>query len=134
MAKTYKIFISHSWSHVNDLKSLRNLLESRGYFNVEFTEFPPTDSINSMNTYYIRQRISERIAASDIVLGIAGIYASCSDWMKWELDKAIEKGVPIIGVIPRGQERISAIVNDRADEIVHWNTESIVSAIRKHAK
>ena len=134
MAKTYKIFISHSWSHVNDLKSLRNLLESRGYFNVEFTEFPPTDSINSMNTYYIRQRISERIAASDIVLGIAGIYASSSDWMKWELDKAIEKGVPIIGVIPRGQERISAIVNDRADEIVHWNTESIVSAIRKHAK
>lgn len=109
MAKTYKIFISHSWSHVNDLKSLRNLLESRGYFNVEFTEFPPTDSINSMNTYYIRQRISERIAASDIVLGIAGIYASYSDWMKWELDKAIEKGVPIIGVIPRGQERISAI-------------------------
>lgn len=134
MAKTYKIFISHSWSHVNDLKSLRNLLESRGYFNVEFTEFPPTDSINSMNTYYIRQRISERIAASYIVLGIAGIYASYSDWMKWELDKAIEKGVPIIGVIPRGQERISAIVNDRADEIVHWNTESIVSAIRKHAK
>ena len=134
MAKTYKIFISHSWSHVNDLKSLRNLLESRGYFNVEFTEFPPTDSINSMNTYYIRQRISERIAASDIVLDIAGIYASYSDWMKWELDKAIEKGVPIIGVIPRGQERISAIVNDRADEIVHWNTESIVSAIRKHAK
>ena len=134
MAKTYKIFISHSWSHVNDLKSLRNLLESRGYFNVEFTEFPPTDSINSMNTYYIRQRISERIAASDIVLAIAGIYASYSDWMKWELDKAIDKGVPIIGVIPIGQERISAIVNDRADEIVHWNTESIVSAIRKHAK
>ena len=29
MAKTYKNFISHSWSHVNDLKSLRNLLESR---------------------------------------------------------------------------------------------------------
>ena len=87
-----------------------------------------------MNTYYIRQRISERIAASAIGLGIAGIYASYSDWMKWELDKAIEKGVPIIGVIPRGQERISAIVNDRADEIVHWNTESIVSAIRKHAK
>ncbi len=103
-------------------------------FCIEPRKFPPTDSINSMNTYYIRQRISERIAASDIVLGIAGIYASYSDWMKWELDKAIEKGVPIIGVIPRGQERISAIVNDRADEIVHWNTESIVSAIRKHAK
>ena len=131
MAKIYKVFISHSWAHVNDLKSLRNLLESRGYFSVEFTEFPPTDSINSMNTYYIRQRITERIQTSDIVLGIAGIYASHSDWMKWELDKAIEKRVPIIGVIPRGQERISSIVSNRAIEIVHWNTESIVSAIRK---
>ena len=87
-----------------------------------------------MNTYYIRQRITERIQTSDIVLGIAGIYASHSDWMKWELDKAIEKRVPIIGVIPRGQERISSIVSNRAIEIVHWNTESIVSAIRKHAR
>lgn len=134
MSKTYKIFISHSWAHVNDLQSLKNLLESRGYFNVEFTEFPPTDSINSTNTYYIRQRIAERIAASDIVLGIAGIYASYSDWMNWELDKAIEKRIPIIGVVPRGQERISTIVSNRANEIVHWNTDSIVSAIRKHTR
>lgn len=134
MTKAYKVFISHSWSYVNDLESLRNLLESRGYFSVEFYEFPPTDSINSTNTYYIRQRISERIAASDIVLGIAGIYASYSDWIKCELDKATEKKIPIVGVIPRGQERISSIVSNRADEIVHWNTESIVSAIRRNAK
>lgn len=134
MARSYKIFVSHSWAHVNDLKSLKNLLEARGYFNVEFTEFPPTDSINSTNAYYVRQRIAERISASNIVIGIAGIYASYSDWMKWELDKAAEKGIPIIGVIPRGQERISSVVSNRAIEIIHWNTESIVSAIRKHAR
>lgn len=134
MSKLYKIYISHSWAHVNDLKSLKNLLEARGYFNVEFTEFPPTDYINSTNTYYVRQRIAERISASNIVIGIAGIYASYSDWMRWELDKAIEKGIPVIGVIPRGHERISATISDRADEIVRWNTESIVAAIRKHAK
>lgn len=134
MAKIYSIFISHSWAHVNDLKSLKNLLESRGYFKVTFTEFPPTDPIYSSNTYYIRRRIAERIAASDIVLGIAGMYASYSDWIKWELSKASEEGIPIVGVIPRGQERISAVVKDMAIEIVHWNTESIVSAIRRCAK
>ena len=58
MIKIYKIFVSHSWTHVNDLKLLRNFLESRGYFSVDFTEIPSTDSINSMNTYYIRQRIT----------------------------------------------------------------------------
>lgn len=82
-----------------DLNSLRNLLESRGYFNVGFNEFPLTDSINSTSTYYLRRRISERIAASDIVLGVAGIYVSYSDCMKWKLDKAIEKKILIVGVI-----------------------------------
>ncbi len=133
MAKTYKVFISHSWSHVDDLKALRHLLNSRGYFNVEFTEAPPTDSINSSNSYYVRQRLSEKIASSDVVLGIAGLYASFSEWMSWELDKAIEKNIPIIGVIPRGHERVSSVVSSRADEVVRWNTESIVAAIRKNA-
>ena len=54
--------------------------------------------------------------------------------MKWELDTAIAEEVPIVGVIPRGQERISKVVTDRSVEDVHWNTESIVGAIRRMAK
>ena len=132
MAKTYHIFISHSWSHVDDLKKLRNLLESRGYFHVEFTEVPPMDPINSTNSYYVRRRLSEKIASSDVVLGIAGLYASYSDWMEWELDKAIANNIPIIGVVPWGQIYISRVVSNRAKEIVRWNTESIVAAIRRN--
>ncbi len=134
MAKTYSVFISHSWSHVSDLNNLRNLLERRGYFNVDFEEVSPDKPINSNNPTYVKQRLREKISKSDIVLGIAGIYASHSDWMRWELDTAIEKGIPIVGVIPRGQERISTEVKSRAKEVVKWNTESIVEAIRLWAK
>jgi hypothetical protein len=42
--------------------------------------------------------------------------------------------IPIVGVVPRGAERVSAIISSRAKEIVRWNTESIVEAIRKWAK
>ena len=134
MAKTYSVFISHSWDHVDDLKNLRNLLEKRGYFHVEFEEASPEEPINSENSAYIRRRLKEKISNSDIVLGIAGMYASYSDWMKWELDTAIAEEVPIVGVIPRGQERISKVVTDRSVEDVHWNTERIVDAIRRRAK
>lgn len=134
MAKTYSVFISHSWDHVDDLKNLRNLLEKRGYFHVEFEEASPEEPINSENSAYIRRRLKEKISNSDIVLGIAGMYASYSDWMKWELDTALEEKVPIVGVIPWGQERISKVVTDRSVEDVHWNTESIIEAIRKWAK
>lgn len=134
MAKTYSVFISHSWDHVDDLKNLRNLLEKRGYFYVEFEEASPDEPINSENSAYIRRCLREKISNSDIVLGIAGMYASHSDWMEWELDTALEKKIPIVGVIPWGQERISKVVTDRSIENVRWNTESIVEAIRKWAK
>ena len=38
MAKNYNVFISHSWDHLDDLRSLRQHLQERGYFNVDFSE------------------------------------------------------------------------------------------------
>lgn len=133
MAKTYTIFISHSWAYVDDLKNLKSLLENRGYFNVQFEEATPDVPINSENANYIKQRLKQKISNSDVVLGIAGIYASYSDWMTWELDKALELNIPIVGVVPRGAQRVSTVVSSRAKEVVRWNTESIVAAIRKWA-
>lgn len=134
MARLYNVFISHSWQHIEDLNNLRDLLKKRGYFNVEFEEATPDEPINSENAEYIKRRLREKIKNSDVVLGIAGVYASYSDWMEWELDTAIDNDIPIVGVIPWGQQRISTIVNSRAEEIMGWNTESIVKAIRKWAK
>ena len=134
MARIYNVFISHSWAHIDDLKNLRSLLYNRGYFNVEFEEATPDEPIDSENSEYIKRRLREKIRNADVVLGIAGVYASYSDWMEWELDTALKNDIPIIGVIPRGQERISQVVYLRSKEDVRWNTESIVAAIRKWSK
>ncbi len=134
MAKAYNIFISHSWQNSEALEGLHRLLNDRGYFNVEFEEVSKDEPINSTNSYYIKQRLAEKIGNSDIVLGLAGMYASYSEWMEWELDKAIGLGIPIVGIIPWGQERISTTVSSRSIADVRWNTESIVAAIREYAK
>lgn len=134
MAKDYKIFVSHSWAHSDDLTALQTLLNGRGYFNVVFTEASKDVPINSENATYVKSRLKNKIINSDIVLALAGVYASHSDWMIWELDTAVSNNIPIVGVIPRGQERISQEVYNRSKEDVRWNTESIVEAIRKHAK
>jgi len=133
MAKNFKIFISHSWTYHRDLVKLRNLLQSRGYFNVEFLEASADTPINSANAYYVKQTLKTKILASQIVLAIAGIYATRSEWVNYELETAYANNIPIIGVIPFGQERISSVVQRYAVEIVRWNTESIVKPIRAHA-
>ena len=82
---------------------------------------------------YIKSRIKQRIEESDVVIGMAGMYGSYSEWMKWEIETAKSIGKPVIAVVPWGQERVSSIIAGQADRIVRWNTESIVSAIRELA-
>ncbi|MFN5539834.1 MAG: TIR domain-containing protein [Candidatus Melainabacteria bacterium] len=134
MAKDYKIFISHSWTYTVDLEALQKLLNARGYFNVEFLEAAKKTPIDSENAAYVKTVLKARILQSDIVLALAGVYATHSDWMIWELDTAKANKIPIVGVIPRGQERISTEVYSRSIVNVSWNTESIVDAIRAYAK
>jgi hypothetical protein len=134
MAKEYKIFISHSWQYTDTLEALRNLINARGYFSATYEESTRDKPINSDDEGYVKRRLAQKIANSDVILALAGVYASHSSWMQWELDKSIELGIPVIGVIPRGQDRISTIVSTRSVVDIKWNTESIVSAIRTYAK
>lgn len=130
----YNVFVSHSWDNSEDLKNLKILLEEKKYFKVEFKEVTKEEPINSTSATYIKSVLSNKIKNADIVIGLAGVYASHSDWMEWELDKALEHETPIIGVIPWGQQRVSTMVTSRSIEDVRWNTDSIVNAIRKHSK
>lgn len=134
MAKTYSLFISHSWDHDDILQNLKSLLDSRGYFPAEYTQIEKDCPINSEQARVVKANITKRLEQSDVVLAIAGIFASHSDWMQWEMDKAKELGLNVIGVVPRGQEHISHEVYKRSVIDVRWNADSIVDAIRKYSK
>ena len=116
------------------MEALKKLINERGYFSATYEESTKDNPINSENESYVKTRLAKKIGDSDIILALAGVYASHSSWMEWELDKAIELGTPIVGVIPRGQERISSVVSSRSIVDARWNTESVVAAIRAHAK
>lgn len=134
MAKTYKVFVSHCWNYNDVLQDLKKLIDNRGYFEAEYTHVEKSHPINTENTSVIKANITKKLEESDVVLAIAGLYASYSDWMPWEMDKAKELGLNVIGVIPRGQEHISREVYSRSITDVRWNADSIVAAIRKYGK
>ena len=135
--KTYNLFISHSWSYVDQYERLIKLLRQRPYFAFKDYSVPPDDPIhNAKNEAQLRKAIQNQMSSCHVVFGIilAGVYASYSKWIDIEIDLA-EAGFatrkPILAIRPWGSERISQRVRDAADEIVGWNTESVVAAIRK---
>lgn len=131
--KTYNLFISHSWSYSDDYERLKNLLEKRGYFNLKNYSVPRDRPIKDKDLY---DGIRDKIRICHVVLVPAGVYASHSDWIQKEIEIAkneFSNPKPVLAIEPRGSEKTSEFVKKRADLTVHWNTESIVSAIRELA-
>ena len=67
------------------------------------------------------------------MLIIAGMYVNYSDAIQDEIDIAVAYNKPIIAVVPWGHTNIPTIVQQVAKEIVGWNRDSIVRAIRTYA-
>lgn len=135
--KTYNLFISHSWGYSDQYDRLVNLLRERGYFAFRNYSVPPDDPIHSAGTdAQLRQAIRNQMTPCHVVLILAGVYATYSKWINIEIDLALAGftyAKPIVAIRPRGSERISEPVQQAADRIVGWNTESVVGAIRELA-
>lgn len=137
MAKTYNLFISHSWTYGEQYDRLVNLLKKRDYFHFKNHSVPKDDPIhNAPRDYQLYDAIRKKMMGCHAVLILAGVYSTYSKWIKKEIKIAKEEfqnPKPIIAIEPWGSEHTSQTVKDNADEIVRWNTESIVEAIRELA-
>lgn len=132
----YRIFISHAWKYGDDYIRLVNLLDAAPYFHYFNYSAPEQKPLFPSGTPYtssdIARKITDKIRPAQITLVISGMYAAYSDWMQYEIDESHRMRMPVIGIMPRGQERVPLYVRDRVDVLVGWNTSSIVSAIRRY--
>lgn len=135
MANTYNLFISHSWTYSDAYDNLVKLLNARGYFPFSNCSVPKNDPIhNAPTSAALYQAIYNQMRPASVVLIMAGVYSTYSEWINKEIRIAkteFTNPKPIIAIRPWAQTNMSSVVQDAADEIVGWNTESIVAAIRK---
>jgi len=72
---------------------------------------------------------NKQIKPASVVIVIAGMYSTYSDWIGKEVRIAEELDKPIISVKPWGAERTSYITN-KADATTGWNKTPIVREVR----
>lgn len=135
--KTYNIFLSHSWSYSDAYERLMKLLKQTPYFYFKDYSVPKDNPIhNTPNSQALYEAIKRQMSPCHVILVMAGVYATYSTWIKREIKIAKTKfqvPKPIIAIKPLAQTNVSQVVLENADEIVNWNTNSIVSAIRRLA-
>ena len=131
--KTYLLFISHAWTYNDEYYRLVNLLDNANNFSWHNYSVPEHDPADANNTSKLKTALQNQMRPTQAVLIISGMYAAYSEWIQYEIDLAVGWNKPIIGIRPRGSERIPTAVSSVAKEMVGWNTSSIVAAIRKHS-
>lgn len=135
--KTYDLFICHAWFYSKGYNRLVKLLDDAANFSWRNYSVPKHDPVIDPDTEAGRRKLTvelnQQIRPVNCFLVIAGMYASYKYWIEKEVEIAQSYYKPIIGLIPWGQERTPAYIQEVANEMVGWNTSSIVAAIRKHS-
>lgn len=127
----YAIFISHSWSYDQEYARLVRLLSEADRFDFRNYSVPREEGFDTNTDEELEEMLREKqIKPSSVVVVLAGLYSTHSDWIGREVRIAKEVGKPILGVEPWGSSRTSSFVKRHSDEMAGWNTDSIVEGIR----
>lgn len=131
--KTYRLFISHSWSYGTNYDKVVELIKNQ---KLDFYDHsvPKDDPIHdAKDDKELREAIDAQIKGTSCVLVLAGVYATYSKWINIEIEIAKAYGKPIIAIEPWASEKTSKKVKDNADKIVKWQGSSIIAAIKELA-
>jgi MTH538 TIR-like domain (DUF1863) len=128
--RTYKVFISHAWDYNEEYYRLEKMLRDAAYFEWENLSVPEHSRIKNEELEYA---LNGQMRPANVFLILAGMYVAHSQWIQYEINFARRIGRPIIGIRPWGSVAMPVAVQNAAAEIVGWNTDSIISAIRYHA-
>lgn len=133
--REYNLFISHSWAYSDAYEKLVTMLKEASFFNFNNYSVPMDKSLVIYNKAYyeaeLRNKIKNKMKHCNVVLILAGVYASYSESINMEISIANELGKPIIAIEPWGSEKTSQVVKMNAKSIVKWNSSSIVNAVKE---
>lgn len=131
--KTYRLFISHAWKYNAEYFRLEGMLKKAKNFEFSNYSVPEHDPLGTKTNKELMEALDRQIRPTQCVLILAGMYVNHRKWIQAEM--AIAKGYekPIIGIKPWGSQVTPVAVKKVAKEMVGWNTNSIVRAIREHS-
>ena len=124
------VFVSHYHEDEESIKKLKDLL-SEDYciknYSVTTDKYNDAENEEYIKYEYLRPLINQ----SSVLICLIGPETHDSDWVDWEIREAEKLGKQIIGVYIQGAKDsdIPPALDELADSIVGWNTDSIESAL-----
>ena len=130
MAYKKKIFVSYEYTNDKHYKNLLLAWDANKLFDFSIKDHSADVGINSTNAAAIKSVLSRYINEATYFLVIVGSKTHKSEWVKWEIDKAVELGKRIVAV-KTDRENItpSELLGVGASWAMSFKYQAIVDAI-----
>ena len=121
-----KVFISHSYEDAPKVQLLKGQLAGSTDIDVTFVSEPPSMGEN------IEKSIKNQINSSSMMIVLLG--ELWSRWQEFELSKALESGLPVVGLLSNETNEIrSPILSEGGVPIVNWSWSEISKVLSGNA-
>lgn len=128
-----KIFISNCWDYKDQYYTVEKWIDDSD-IDWQNMSIPAHDPKDVSTNAELEEKIDNNIRNSSLFIILSGMYVSQTNrkWIDKELDIAVKYNKIIIGVKPWGNDNIPSEVQANANEIVNWNSKSLINVIKKY--
>ncbi len=131
MAKK-RVFISYDYDNDKHYKNLLLAWDANKQFDFYISDYSADVSIRSTNATAIKSTLSRYINQGTVFLVIVGKNTYKSDWVKWEINKAVELGKKIVAVkTARGNTSPNELMGVGASWAMSFTYDAISKAIKE---
>jgi hypothetical protein len=125
-----KVFISYDYDNDRASKNLLLAWNAHKEFDFSIEDHSADISINSHDAAAIKRAISAKMGNVEVVLVLVGKYTSKSQWVTWEIEKALELKKKIVAVkLDSTNISPAALTGVRASWAMSFTLVSIKKAI-----
>lgn len=129
-----RVYAVHGWHRDDDYVRLFEYMESADNFFYKACSDPDARSAEGDGTAARRTLITESLKNAECVLCSAGTWERFNDWARFTVEKARELDLPVVALEHFGPRDMDIRLKGHAEEVVGWDSRSIVDAVRRQAR
>ena len=125
-----RVFISYEGHDRNRAKGFQHLRWNKNV-DIEFVGPHLLRPVGSTNEDYIARKIKEQLKRSSVAVVLIGRHTSESDWVAKEIQWALEKDTPLLGIKIEPNVRVPQALVDCGAGIIEWDPNKVPDAINR---
>lgn len=135
--RTRRVFLSLSYDDRQQARGV-DLMPKNPNTDVDFVGRHLLNPVDSTNDSYIKRQVEDQMHGTSVTAVLLGNNTHNSEWVKWEIEKSLERGNGILAIRLKDQDAplpadspVREALEEAGAEIIDWEPDEMNDAIER---